>query len=350
MFKNRKALVLCCAVLVGLPASWAGGKKSPRDDADRAKTTKPASTEGVLWENPADISSRNLFYGPGGKEHEPHPGFTYLEEDLHGSNPKFDVRDRDGVKWRVKLGMEAQPETVATRLVWAAGYFANEDYFLPEARVDQMQKLKRWHANSLIGLDGSIHNARLKRMEEEKKQEEWKWKDNPFSGARELNGLRVMMALINNWDLATDNNGVYRVKHHHGSEDGPAEYLVSDLGASFGAPGMSWLFSQSKGNLHAYTHSKFITHATPDYVDFQTPGHPAFWDVFRIRDFWARWFEMPAVCRRIPRADAKWMGQILAQLSADQIRDAFRAGGYSPEDAGAFTTVVLRRIADLNQL
>ena len=37
------------------------------------------------------------------------------------------------MKWRVKLGVEARPETVASRLVWAVGYYANEDYFLPES-------------------------------------------------------------------------------------------------------------------------------------------------------------------------------------------------------------------------
>ena len=34
-------------------------------------------------------------------------------------NPKFNVVDEDGVKWGVKFGNEAKPETAATRLVWA---------------------------------------------------------------------------------------------------------------------------------------------------------------------------------------------------------------------------------------
>jgi hypothetical protein len=52
----------------------------------------------------------------------------------------------------------------------------------------------------------------------------------------------------------------------------------------------------------------------------------------------------------VPRADAKWLGSLLAQLTEDQILDAFRAGGYPPDQAAAFTKVVLARIADLNQL
>jgi hypothetical protein len=54
--------------------------------------------------------------------------------------------------------------------------------------------------------------------------------------------------------------------------------------------------------------------------------------------------------KHIPRSDAKWMGQVLAQLSPDQLRDAFRAGGYSPQDANEFAAVVQSRIAELNAL
>ena len=53
------------------------------------------------------------------------------------------MRDENGVRWRVKLGPEARPETVATRLLWAPGYFANEDYFLRNLRVEDMKPLKR---------------------------------------------------------------------------------------------------------------------------------------------------------------------------------------------------------------
>jgi hypothetical protein len=53
---------------------------------------------------------------------------------------------------------------------------------------------------------------------------------------------------------------------------------------------------------------------------------------------------------RIPRTAAKWMGQQLAQLSPDHIRDAFRAAGYTPAEIEAFSTVLESRIAELNRL
>ena len=65
----------------------------------------------------------------------PHGTVTFVKEDLDGSSPKFLVRDQDGQKWKVKLGIEARPETAASRIVWAVGYYANEDYFVRELQV-----------------------------------------------------------------------------------------------------------------------------------------------------------------------------------------------------------------------
>src|SRR5205823_6272753 len=94
------------------------------------------------------------------------------------------------------------PETVASRLVWAVGYYTNEDYFLPVLRVRNVPRLQR--GQNLVSPDGSIKNLRLKRyLKGEKKIALWRWHRNPFVGTRELNGLRVMMALINNWTLKT---------------------------------------------------------------------------------------------------------------------------------------------------
>src|SRR6266480_6190597 len=146
-------------ILIALPLA-AAAKKRDKDQSQKKEITRSAPA--FLWRNPVDIRSRNLFYGPGGKEDEPHSRFTFLKEDQSGTNPKFDVRDQDGAKWRVKLGPEARPETVASRLVWAAGYFANEDYFLPDMQVAEMpHRLHR--GQKLVGPDGSVHNVRLKR-------------------------------------------------------------------------------------------------------------------------------------------------------------------------------------------
>ena len=98
-----------------------------------AKSPKRVDPDGkkVLWEEPLQTQMRDLITGQGGSEHMPAgTEFEFVKEDLNGTNPKFNVRDASGVKWKIKLGDEARPETVATRLVWAVGFHTDEDYFL----------------------------------------------------------------------------------------------------------------------------------------------------------------------------------------------------------------------------
>ena len=59
---------------------------------------------------------------------------------------------------------------------------------------------------------------------------------------------------------------------------------------------------------------------------------------------------MDSLGKHIPRDDARWIGQILSRLSSAQIHDAFRAGGYTPDQIEAFTKVIQTRIAELNSL
>ena len=115
----------------------------PQAMAEMHKTAAIEHPSAILWKDPADIASRNLYYGPGGGEHQPQEPLTFLKEDLSGTNPKFDVRDATGTKWKVKLGLEAQPETVATRLLWAVGFTTNVTYFLRSLGVTQGSSAKK---------------------------------------------------------------------------------------------------------------------------------------------------------------------------------------------------------------
>lgn len=313
------------------------------DGKDKIADTSVKSAQGTLWTDPGDVQSRNLLYGPGGKEHQPKStAFTFVDEDRDGSNPKYNVKDADGVKWKIKLGAEARPETAATRLVWAMGYYVNEDYFLPDLHVSGLPAhLHR--GGKMIGADGEMQNARLKRhLKGEEKVAKWSWRDDPFARSREWNGLRVMMALINNWDLKDENNAIY--------DDGTQRvYMVSDLGASFGTTGFNPIQTTSKGNLHNYEHSHFITKKTSEYVDFGVPSRPAFFIIFNPAEFFPR-MNLRWIAKRVPRGDARWMGQMLAKLSDAQIRDAFRAAGYTTEETEGFAKVVEKRIGELAAL
>ena len=346
MLRRIQILSLCLiAIVAAVPA--AGPANTTGINARIEQNGREAVDPLYLWQNPGDIRSRDLLYGSGGKEHQPHGPFTFLKEDMDGTNPKFDVRDQDGVKWKVKLGEEARPETAATRLVWVVGYFTNEDYFLPTIQVQNMPpRLHR--GQSQVAPGGIVHNVRLKRhLKGQEKLGIWRWHEGPFDGTRELNGLRVMMALMNNWDLKDENNAAYKQPP---DRKGPNQiYMVSDLGASFGTTGRSWTRAMSKGNLKAYRNSTFIDKVGPEYVDFKVPTRPALIFVVNPREFSSR-LHLRWLGKDIPRSHGLWMGQLLAQLSPGQIRDAFRTAGYSPQEVEEFATVVESRIAELNKL
>jgi hypothetical protein len=312
----------------------------------RSTVESVAKFKAVLWEKPADIASRDLYYGIGGKKHQPRGReFIFVKEDLDGSNPKYWVKDADGVKWKIKLGTEAQPETVATRLVWAVGYFTDEDYLLPNIVVRNIPANLR-RGRDMIEPDGTMLDARLQRERDTKKIGDWEWRHAPFAGTRQFNGLRVLMAVINNWDLKDVNNHVYEKRAR---DDLPERfYIVHDLGASFGSPGRRLRLQSSKGNLEEYEKSKFIGKIEAEFVDFNVPARPTI--LFSLRKNPLYRLQMTWIGKHIPRDDARWMGELLGRLSPKQIRDAFRAAYYSPEAVERFAAVVERRIAELKSL
>jgi hypothetical protein len=337
MARKRIVTNIALVLLIGTLSSPAASQKT----ANEEKKTKVAALPAVIWRDPGPPSTLNLLYGAGGKEHAPDPNgqYTFLKEDMNGTSPKFDVKDDHGVRWRVKLGQEPQSETAATRLLWAAGYFVDEDYFLPEIKVAGLPKLQR--GQEFVTAEGTVRRARLERREKEiKKLGNWDWFDNPFLGTRELNGLRVMMSLLNNWDLKTINNSVYEI-------DGEGRYLVSDVGATFGKTGGR--ATRSKGAVKDYVDSKFIDKVRPESVDFILHSRPLFLTAVNVPGYRER-ARMEKITKQIPRADAVWLGRKLAQLSDEQIRDCFRAGGYTPEEVDGLAKVVEKRIAELNAL
>jgi hypothetical protein len=349
MSNKKQPVVILSTILMLLLTVTANAKNGSKGQKSEEEAKEKEQGTAVLWRNPDDIKSRNLFYGPGGEKDAPHTTYTFEKEDMNGTSPKLIVRDENGVRWKVKMAAEARPETVASRLVWAVGYSTNEDYFLLALHVEEMPEHLR-RGQNFVGPKGTVNNVRLKRyLEGEKKVDLWKWSDNPFTGTKELAGLKVMMALINNWDLKDDNNSIYHEKHPEDSSGPENIYMVSDLGASFGTTGFSWTQNISKGNFNSYSHSKFISKVTPQYVDFNMPTRASLIHIFTppeyIRRLQLRW-----IGKRIPREDVRWVDQLLTQLSPEQIRDAFRAAGYNPDEVDAFAKVVEKRIGELKDL
>ena len=330
-------------------ARHARHRVTTEERASSRNTDKPVPTEAltnpVLWQDPGDISSKDLFWGEGGPQHRPRPPFAFIREDRHGNSPKFDCRDGNGKKWRVKLGDEARPEVAASRLLWAVGYFVEDDYVLPKAQVRGL-KMER---KSSKQKGTTVIDARFSRKAGgQEKIGMWKWRDNPFFATREFNGLRVMMSVMNNWDLKDSNNAVQEAR------DRQTQYfLVHDLGASFGTTTIQWPSSGSKGDPGSYEHSKFITHNDGVVVSFATPSAPKSL-LARSVGFGAMAFvqhrKMDWVGNDIPVPDAHWMGTLLGQLSHQQLVDAFRAGNFPPGDIDRYVSVLESRIHELQGL
>jgi hypothetical protein len=318
--------------------------KSEKDDNDRP--VNAAELHNItLWHNPGNISSLDLLYGQGGQKGVPAPPFTFESEDMNGTNPKFDARDAKDHKWRVKLGPEARPEVVASRLLWATGYYVNDDYVLASADIQGIH-MKR--DRGMIH-NGQVTEARFARKPSgQKKIGIWKWKENPFMDTREFNGLRVMMAVMNNWDLKDVNNAVFE-----DSKTGKDIFLTSDIGATFGTNGLSWTNARSKGSIDSFKDSKFITKTTDTTVSFGTPKPPT---ARLIESFglgakdYANRAGMEWIGRDVPIKDARWIASLLKQLSHQQLVDAFRAGHFPPDQIDAYVQLVESRIQELSSL
>jgi len=321
--------------------------KEPKDSASKVDEDKPLAADKVhnpvIWHDPGNVASLDLLHGQGGEKHAPKPPFTFISEDKSGTNPKFNVNDADGKKWRVKLGEESRPEVVASRLLWAMGYYANDDYLLPEADVANL-KMSRGNIKGT-----HITDARFARKPGgTNKIAIWEWKNNPFYGKREFNGLRVMMAVMNNWDLKDINNAVWYDKNND-----QQIFLVSDVGATFATNSLKTSRSKDKGNVESFKNSKFITQTTASTVSFGTPSAPTgiMIKTLGIRaPEYARRKGFDWIGRDIPIEDARWIGGYLSQLTHEQLVDAFRAGNFPRDEVDTYVEIVQNRIAELKHL
>ena len=331
-------VVACASFLLFIAAS--GGVAAGHREAAEGLAVSASAVE-TLWQDPGPIATLDLLRGVGRKSHAPAPAgkFTFAGEDDTATSPKFDVTDAWGVVWKVKLGDESQAETAATRFLWAAGYLVDEVFYLKTMTVVNLPALKR--GREFVSPGGVVRGARLERRRpSDTKAGDWDWFENPFVGTKELNGLRVMMSLLNSWDLKRINNAIYAV-------GGQRQYLVGDLGGTFGRTGDA--LTRTKGAPEDYEASKFIDKVMPDTIDFVLHSRPHFLAAVDVANYRER-TKMEQITKGIPRADVKWLARRLSDLSLAQIRDGFRAAGFAGADLETFSRVMRRRIAELGAL
>jgi hypothetical protein len=92
-----------------------------------------------------------------------------------------------------------------------------------------------------------------------------------------------------------------------------------------------------------------IAKRSPEFIDFNVPSAPRV-NVFINVAETVRRLKLCWLGHHIPVADVRWIASLLAQLSPEQIRDAFRAANYSPGQVETYSRVLEQRIAALGQL
>jgi len=183
----------------------------------------------LVRDNLPPIETLDLAAGPGGIKGKPVPPFRFVEEMKHGISPKLVVTDGSNRKWVVKFGEEAKPENFASRIAWAAGYVVRPSYYVASGTLQGATSLKR--TAKFVDAAGRFRDARFQLFDRDdfreipgSKVDLSEQKEQP-----ELNGLKLMLLLVANWDVKPANTAVFAA--------GSQRYgAVTDWGCQYGRP------------------------------------------------------------------------------------------------------------------
>ena len=295
--------------------------------AQQPAASAPGGAPARLWRDPSPVAQRDLRWGSGGQANVPKPPFTFLEEDLGGSQPKVTVRDASGVTWDVKFGIEVSSELASNRIVWALGYLVEQMYYVPSGVIGKVTALER--AAKEIGAGGSFKHARFRRVDASLRRtdEQWTFQQNPFLGTKEMSGLVILMNLICNWDIDKAlNNRVIAATLPGGSRE--RWFIVSDLGATFGKMGGS-MGQKTKWNLQDYIAEDFIEGVKDGKLHHDYEGYQS------------------KKLGEVPLDHARWFTSLATQLTPAQLRAAFESAGATPEQVDGYTKRLSAKIAEL---
>jgi hypothetical protein len=280
----------------------------------------PSVAGATLWERPSDVATRDLYFGPWGRDYAPNPmdTYTFVERKHSGVNLGMTVVDSRGREWSVKQpypgGMddESPVEVVVSRILSAVGYHQPPVYYLPSFTLKD-----DWGTHIEPG-----GRFRLK-LEAMNDVGTWRWEENPFIGSKPYQGLLVMLMMLNDTDLKNSNNTLY--ERHVGNRV-ERWYVVRDVGAALGDLNP---IAPRKGDPESFEQTPFILGVDNRHVDLNVDG----WYKKLVRD-------------RITVDDVRWASALLAQLSERQWHDAFRAGGFEPGASNRFVRALRQKVAD----
>ncbi len=271
-----------------------------------------------LWEDPTNLTGRDLFNGPWATTFAPNPTatYTFVSTKTVGVSPGFTVSDEQGAEWSVKLGPEVKVEVVTSRILTALGYHQPPVYYLP-----------RWTLKGGPGQSSKQPEGRFRPKHSVLKDTgSWSWQENPFIGTQAYDGLRVLMMLLNQSDLKNSNNTLYEVRKSDGVGTTAARwYVARDIGAGLGETGR---LDPKRNDVALFEQIAFMKGVEAGDVHFNYHGRHQ------------------ELADHISPADVRWMCNLLSQLSDGQWQDAFRAAGYDTAIASRFITRIKAKIAE----
>jgi hypothetical protein len=276
----------------------------------------------VLWSDPGAVGSLDLAGGPGGRDGAPKAPFVFHSEELGGTSPKLIVTDANRRKWTVKFGPEVKAETFATRIVWAAGFFAEPAYFVPEGHLDSVGKLGR--AAEFVK-DGRFKDARFELRDNMSIRylPGKKWSLDDMKESPEAGMLKALIALVANWDIKPENFAVVEA-------NGTQRFAITDWGASMGrAEDFS---GRSKWDCESYARDseKFVQDVENGFVVLNYSG--------KARH---------TVTQGVRVEHVQRLAERLGQISDAQLTAALAASGATTDEVACFVPAFKKRVGQM---
>ena len=298
------------------------------------------ATRHRVWHDIHTDEANDLRYGPGGAGYVPAAPFHFVEELMTGSHPCVAVRDSRQRLWRVKWGYEAKPEAFCVRFAAACGYFSEVTHYLASGRIEGVNGLTR--ARALVGEDGSFTDARFELEDRSVRmlfdEHSWAWHDNPFVGTRQLDGLKIVVMLLSNWDSKDrrdvsrgSNTAIFEYPVSRFASE--ARYLITDWGGAMGKWGTT-VVSRDRWDAAGFEAQTpfFVAGARDGVVDFGSQG------------------QRSEIAHGIPVAHVRWFYRNARRITAPALRTGLLASGATEDEATRFARAILARIDALGRV
>ena len=169
----------------------------------------------------------------------------------------------------------------------------------------------------------------------------WLWDRNPFSTTPELNGLRVLMMLLSNWDNKDIRDAEKRGSNTAIYRDGRRYlFFVSDWGAALG----DWGHGPGRWG-------RYISRSKWDCVDYYDQSRKF---VKGVKDGEVDWGYQGTHTKLITAGvavdDVRWLMRYLGRLTDRQIESGLLSSGATPDEAACYADAMSLRIQQLREI